>query len=219
MPQRLDILMLESHAHAGDDTAAALEDAGHRVLRCHDDPEQPFPCRGLTDPDGCPLDGHVDVAVVAQRGRDPWPTALESGVRCAIRADVPVVESGTGVFDPYGRWVAARVPINGDIVAACSDTVRQQFDAVRGLIGSRIEKLLDLEEIDPSDTSCWFDETDASLDVHIELPKPVSRGMEEALAVRVLDGIRARGRTYARLDIHVHTPVTPGASQGDARVR
>jgi len=217
MTQHLDILMLESHAHTGDEAAAALVAAGHRVLRCHDDPEEPFPCRGLTEPDGCPLDGHVDAAVVVQRGRDPWPTALESGVRCAIRADVPVIESGTGTFDPFGPWVSARVPVGGDIVAACTDTVTRRFEAIRELIGVRIEKLLDLEEIDPSETSCWFDEDDTSLDVHLELPKPVSRGTEEAFAVRVLDGIRARGRTYARLDVHVHTAPTTAA--GETRVR
>src|SRR5688572_33288373 len=99
MRQPLDILMLESHVHAGDDITAALEAAGHRVVGCYDVPEHPFPCRGLTDPDGCPLDGHVDVAVLAQRGRDPWPTALASGVRCAIRSGVPLIERGAGVFD------------------------------------------------------------------------------------------------------------------------
>jgi hypothetical protein len=206
MRQRLDVLMLESHAHAGDDAATALEDAGNRVVWCYDNAEEPFPCRGLAEPGGCPLDGHVDVAVLAQRGRDPWPTALESGVRCAIRAEVPVIESGTGAFDPYGTWISARIPINGDVVGACEAAVERRFDVLRELIDERIAKLLDVEEIDPASTTCWFDETATSLDVHLELPASVSKGIEEALAVRALDGVRARGRTYAHLDVHIHTP-------------
>jgi hypothetical protein len=212
MRQRLDILMLESHAHAGDDVTVALEAAGHRVVGCYDDPEVPFPCRGLIEPDGCPLDGHIDVAVLAQRGRDPWPTALESGVRCAIRAGLPVVESGTGAFDPYHHWVSARVPINGEIATACTDAVDRRFDLLREMIGVRIEKLLDAQEVDASSVISWFDEADAGLDVHLELPTTVSRGMEEAFAVRVLDAIHASGRTYARLDVHIHTPASPSAT-------
>jgi hypothetical protein len=130
MTQRLDVLMLESHSHAGDDAAAALQTAGHRVHRCHDDPEHPFPCRALTSLGGCPLNGHIDVAVLAQRGRDPLPTELETGVRCAIRAEVPVVETGAGAYDPFGPWVAARIPIGGDVVAACADVATSRFDVL-----------------------------------------------------------------------------------------
>lgn len=205
MPPTLDVLMLESHPHASAEATASLEAHGHRVQHCHDDPEQPFPCRALTDPDGCPLDGHIDVAVLVQRGRDTVPTELEGGVRCAIRAHVPVIETRAGAFDPFGPWMAARLPIGGDVAAACADVAEHRFDDLADLIRARVARLLTSAAVDPSEISCSFEETAMSLDVHLELPTAVARGVEQALAVRVLDAVRADGRTYGRVDVHVRT--------------
>ena len=130
MIRRLDILMFESHPHAGDDTTAALEADGHTVLHCYEDPERAFPCRGLKSLDGCPLDDHVDVGVLVQRGRNPLPTELEGGVRCAIRAGLPIVETGAGMFDPFGPWVSKRVRIGGDVAQACGDVVERPPDSL-----------------------------------------------------------------------------------------
>ena len=44
-----------------------------------------------------------------------------------------------------------------------------------------------------------------SLDVHLELPTTVTRGLEQALAVRVLDAVRSDARTYGKVDVHIHT--------------
>ena len=205
MAETLDVLLLESHPHAADEAAASLEAHGHRVQRCHDDPEYPFPCRGLTSADGCPLDGHIDVAVLAQRGRHAVPTDLQGGVRCAIRARVPVVETGAGTFDPFGPWVTSRIPISGDVVAACAAVVDRRFDDLRELIDGRIARLLAVAGIDPKAVTCTFDVTGTSLDVHLSLPGAVSHGIEQGLAVRVLDAVRADGRTFGRVDVHVHT--------------
>ncbi len=205
MPETLDVLMLESHPHAGAEAIASLEAHGHRVHRCHDDPEQPFPCRGLADPAGCPLDGQIDVAVLAQRGRATVPTELEGGVRCAIRAHVPVIETTAGTFDPYGPWVTARLPIGGDVVSACTEVAEHRFDELGELIRSRIARLLTAAAIDPADVACSFEETATSLDVHLVLPTTVSLGLQQALAVRVLDAVRVDVRTYGRVDVHVRS--------------
>lgn len=205
MSASLDVLVLESHPHASDDAAAVLESHGHRVHRCHDDPEQPFPCRGLTAPSACPFDDHVDVALVAQRGRHLAPTDLQDGVRCAIRARVPVVETGAGTFDPFGPWLTARIPISGDVVAACATAAERRFDSLRSLVTARTSSLLASAGIDPARVDCTVEETPGSLDVHLHLPSAVTRGVEQALAVRVLDAVRADGRTYGRVDVHVHT--------------
>ncbi len=205
MSQTLDVLLLESHPHASDEAAATLEAHGHRVHRCHDDPEHPFPCRGLSDPDRCPLDGPIDVALIAQRGRQTAPTDLQDGVRCAVRARVPLVETGAGTFDPFGPWLAARIPISADVVAACAEAAVHRFDGLGEQIRFRIAKLLKATAIDPAHVTCSFEEAMASLDVHLELPTSVGRGVEQSLAVRVLDAVRSDGRTYGRVDVHVHT--------------
>jgi hypothetical protein len=205
MPPTLDVLMLESHPHAGAEAVASLEADGHRVHRCHDDPEQPFPCRGLTTGDSCPLVGHIDVAVVVQRGRGTSPTDLQSGVRCAIRAGVPVIESGTGHFAPFGPWLTTRVPLGGDVVAACTDVAEHRFDGLQALIMDRIARLVAAAAMDPATVECSFEESPMALDVHLTLPSAASRGLEQALAVRVLDAVRTDPTTYGRVDVHVHT--------------
>jgi hypothetical protein len=53
---------------------------------------------------------------------------------------------------------------------------------------------------------CRIEETGHRLDVHLDLPTAVTRGMEQALAVRVLDAVRSSGRTFGNVDVHVHRP-------------
>lgn len=205
MSTTFDVLVLESHPHAGDDAAAALAAQGHRVHRCHDDPEQPFPCRGMTSPSGCPLDVHpVDVALVVQRGQGPAPTDLEDGVRCAVRARVPVVESGTGLHDPFAPWLYERVAVGEDVVPAIQRAADRRFDPIRDLVADRIARLLATIDVDPSTVECAFETTGSALDVHLTVPIAVTHGMEQSLAVRVLDAVRASGRRFGRIDVHVH---------------
>lgn len=209
MSTTFDVLVLESHPHAGDDAAAALEAQGHRVHRCHDDPEQPFPCRGMASPSGCPLDRHpVDVALVVQRGQGSSPTDLEDGVRCAVRARVPVVESGTGLGDPLSPWLYERIAIGADVVPAIQRAADRRFDPIRELVTDRIARLLATLDVDPSTVKCEFETTGSALDVHLTVPGAVTHGMEQSLAVRVLDAVGASGRRFGRIDVHVH-PTDP----------
>lgn len=205
MSTTFDVLVLESHPHAGDDAAAALEAGGHRVHRCQDDPDQPFPCRGMASPSGCPLDLHpVDVALVVQRGQGASPTDLEDGVRCAVRARVPVVESGTGVHDPFAPWLYERVAVGEDVVPAIQRAADRRFDPIRELVTGRIARLLATVAVDPSTVECTFETAGSALDVHLTIPAVVTHGMEQSLAVRVLDAVRASDRRFGRVDVHVH---------------
>ena len=46
----LDVLLVEAQPHAGAMASATLEEAGHRVHRCHGVDEPAFPCTAVTDP-------------------------------------------------------------------------------------------------------------------------------------------------------------------------
>ena len=124
MTKTIDVLVVESHPHAADRAAAALERAGHRVHRCHDEESRGFPCRGVVDRSACPLSSPIDVALVVRRRINPRPTRLEDGVSCAIRADIPIVEEGSEILDPFTPWITQRLGPGSDVVSACIYTAQ-----------------------------------------------------------------------------------------------
>lgn len=89
------VLMLESHPRVASDAVAELTRAGHTIERCAS-PDRRFPCRGVAGAGDCPLDGHVDVALMA---RDPGDGHLEHGAICAARSRVPVLALATAAQD------------------------------------------------------------------------------------------------------------------------
>jgi len=115
------VLLMESAPGTGHAYESALKDAGHEVLRCHEEAAPAFPCSGIDDQAACPLHGGtVDVALLARDPIAESPTAHESGVSCALRARVPVVmpREAEGFTDPYGDYVEV---VSGDIVAAVEE--------------------------------------------------------------------------------------------------
>jgi hypothetical protein len=109
------VLMLGSRdrrpANAAADEFAA---AGHAIVRC-DTPDARYPCRGLAAGGECPLDDHVDVAVLVP---ELGTVDLAHGAICAVRNRVPVV-----VFDPANAgtpdvmsWTTAAGP---DLLDRC----------------------------------------------------------------------------------------------------
>jgi hypothetical protein len=201
----LDVLMIESEPGTGTGAAADLLVAGHRVHWCHDSFDRGFRCRGLHEPSTCPLERHVDVAFVARDGVNPRPTALEAGVRCAIRARVPVVEQGTEVLDPYAPWVDERIVRGEDPVAACERAALSTHVTLEAGIRSRISGLLAASSIPPDVVHCRFHLNGQRLDIELVLPIEVSKRVKHALAVRVLDAVRTTERTYGRVDVQVAT--------------
>jgi hypothetical protein len=203
MPQPLDILVLQSRPHTSDDAIEALQSAGHRIHRCHDEDSAGFPCRGAVDHDACPLDRELDVALLVRHGVQPHPTPLEAGATCAIRADLPIVELGTDLLDPFAPWVTRRITTAVEAPSACADVATHSRDPLRRAVQDRIAALLGAAGIDPEAVECTIDGGPSSLDVHLQLPEPVGLRMEHALAVRVLDAIRSSGRTYGQVDVSV----------------
>ena len=119
MTKTLDVLLVGSDPIWLEEAERSLADHGHRVHRCHEPGDAPFPCVGLTDPAACPLDHAIDVTLLVRRGVHPRPMPAEDGVRCAIRAGVPIVEDGSDFYDPFDPWVARRVGPHDDLVAEC----------------------------------------------------------------------------------------------------
>jgi hypothetical protein len=215
----LDVLMIESDPGIGSGPAADLLEAGHRVHWCHDATDHGFRCGGLQEPSTCPLEAHVDVAFVAREGLNPRPTDLEAGVRCAIRAHVPVVEQGTEVLDPYAPWVAERIVRGEDPVAACERAAHHAHEALERGIRSRIAGLLSASSIPADAVGCRFRVSGQALAIELVLPVEVSKRMTHALAVRVLDAVRSDERTYGRVNVQTTTEAAGLEPDGAEGVR
>lgn len=74
---------------------------------------------------------------------------------------------------------------------------------LRRAITGRTSALLGAAGIDASAVDCTIDGGPVELLIHLGLPAPVGRGVEHALAVRVLDAVRSTGHTYGRVNVSV----------------
>ena len=194
----LDVLVVESHPGASQHQVDQLEAAGHRVHRCHEPGADGFPCREITAPGSCPVEAGVDVALLVRRHVTPRPTDREQGIGCVIRAQVPVVEDGPAILDPYADYVAARV--TGDVVATCETAAAHGYDPLRTAVLERMAPLLRSAGHDVADVECSFIRVGPDLRVHLRGPA-LTTDQEQALAVRAVDAITAAGRSYGRIDV------------------
>jgi hypothetical protein len=175
------VLVLESHPGVGADAEAQLSAGGHQIVTC--EPEDGHaPCRGLGASGTCPLDEHVDVAVLVQEaGMGP----LQPGAICAARDRVPVVE-----VDPVG--IATRTPITGwttvpgaELLAECTRAARDGRAHVRAIT----DRLLAMDVVTPTEVrpdggTIGFD---------------VERGSDRLLlTIRIADEARDRGGEILR---------------------
>jgi hypothetical protein len=204
MTRPLDVLIIESHRGVAASAVDGLEAAGHHVHRCHDDDSDGFPCRGVTDPAGCPLARHMDVALLVRHRVAPRSTPLEQGVACAVRADVPVVEDGPAALDPYEPWLAARV--DGDVVSACEAATDAALGDLRREVLRMADPILSGAGIPAGQALCHIEPETTRLGVRFDLPVAVTPAVKQALAVRALDAVRAAGRTYGPVEVSVHAP-------------
>ncbi|HET6951730.1 MAG TPA: hypothetical protein VFI47_15210 [Acidimicrobiales bacterium] len=206
MTRALDVLVIESHRGAAAAAVQALEAAGHHTLRCHDADSKGFPCRGVVDTADCPLEATPDVALIVRKRIDPGPTPLEHGASCAIRAGIPLVELGPPQLDPFEPWLDARVDDASDVVATCEAVGGAADRDLRASILRMASPVLSGLGVPEHDIACRVESENTRLRVHFDLPVSVGPGVEQALAVRVLDALRSGGRTYGAVGVLVHGP-------------
>lgn len=202
MNKPLDVLLVESHPWAGGTVARNLTDAGHTVHRCHEPGDTGFACVGLAGEHDCPLDGHVDAAVLVRSGSVPVPTPHEDGFRCAIRSGIPVVEVGDERTDPYAKWITTRADEDG-VAEACRQAIELAKQPIVDAVNDRIEHLLRDAGIDPAGTVCRIEHRWPDLDVAIDVAGPVDRGLEQQVGVRAYDALRAHSSDYKTINVAV----------------
>jgi hypothetical protein len=133
----LAVLVVGTDDWAIEQSAAALQAAGHEPLRCHDPGAAAFPCNALLPGRRCPLDIGVDAVVTSRARPVSSPTVTETGVTCALHAGVPLVVTGISDRGPFNALAARVVTEQGHVAAAVQD------------VSSRHESVIRLDEESP----------------------------------------------------------------------
>jgi hypothetical protein len=117
--------------------------------------------------------------------------------------DVLVVEShrGAGAARDAPR-PAARFD-DGDVADVCAAADDAAQAGLRRRILQLVRPTLTGAGVLPTDVTCRIEPHGSDLHVRFGLPGPVSHRVEQALAVRVLDALRAGRRTYGHVSVSV----------------
>lgn len=203
MTEPLDVLLLESHPWVGEASAATLTEAGHRVHRCHRPGDTGYACVGLDRHAECPLEHHVDAAVVVRAHGTTAPTPFEDGVRCAVRAGVPVVEVGERDGDPFAEWITLRAE-ERSLSAACRAAVGLARQPLVEAVLERVSSVVVDPQGRPAEVGCTIDSRWPDLDVRLTVAGAVDRRTEQAMSVRAYDALRPHTGTYRTVNVTVH---------------
>lgn len=115
------VLVVGTDDWAIEQSAASLESAGYRVLRCHEPGQPAFPCNAVLPGRHCPLDVGAEVAVTSRARPVDGPAASETGVICALHAGLPLVVTGISRGAPFTPWAAQVVGDRGDLPDVVGD--------------------------------------------------------------------------------------------------
>lgn len=203
----LDVLVMEASPGDGVADARRLEEAGHRVHRCYDDdtPADPSgwrPCVALTH-GWCPLDEQIDVALLSRSRLTPRPGAGEVGVRCAVRAGVPIVEDGDALLDPFAEWVDHRTD-GASVVAACEEAAAAAFEPVQDRMRHLSERLLEPHGATADQLRLRAERDGSRLAVVVHGP-PVPDATARAVCDRAHAALRLAPRRYSVVDVSYST--------------
>lgn len=127
----LSVLVVGTDDWAIEQSAAALQAVGHKPLRCHEPGAPAFPCNALLPGRRCPLDVGVDAVVTSRARPVSAPTLSETGVTCALHAQVPLVVTGISDRGPFEGLAARVVTSQGSVVAAVEDVSSQHESVIR----------------------------------------------------------------------------------------
>jgi hypothetical protein len=199
----MDVLVLDTDGEAGLDAERRLEDAGHRVHRCHPAGAAAFPCAALAAPSGCPLDGAgVDAAVVVRHEASMTTTAFEDGVTCTARHRVPLVVAGASGTHPFADWSAATIDGTAGVVEACEEVATGRLTRHEQVAVEMLEATLAEHGVAADGASAEVRRRDGTLVVSLR-----ARGLDTRLrsmvATRVGGELRVWDRHTGRIEIAV----------------
>jgi hypothetical protein len=146
----MDVLLIESSPGIAATLQHRLIRDGHEVVSCND--SHGGPCRGVESGESCPLDQHVDIAVLA-RERGTEPSLNEMGSVCAQKHRVPLVTLYPGdEFGPGASTEVAAAVAQREVEAGYVAAVRRQVGHIVGDITvvrehSRIHVTLTIAEV------------------------------------------------------------------------
>jgi hypothetical protein len=127
----LSVLVVGTDDWAIEQSAAALQAAGHEPLRCHDAGAPTFPCNALRAGRRCPLDIGVHAVVTSRARPVSTPTLTEMGVVCALHAGVPLVVTGISDRGPFNELAARVVTEQGHVAAAVEAVTAETKSVIR----------------------------------------------------------------------------------------
>jgi hypothetical protein len=133
----MKLLLIESTPGNATDIQSDLVAGGHEVLTCND--EHGGPCRGVEHHAHCPMEQHIDMAIVTRTpGSDH--TLDEMGSVCAARHRVPMVEVDPAeVADDLPSVAVASALATRRVEAGYAAAIRQELGHVAAIVDVRRE--------------------------------------------------------------------------------
>ncbi|MGB8861174.1 MAG: hypothetical protein WCC60_18095 [Ilumatobacteraceae bacterium] len=133
----MKLLLIESTPGNANEIGANLVADGHQVVTCAD--EHGGPCRGATTHAECPMEGHIDLTIVA-REHGSAHTLAEMGSVCATRHRVPMVEvDPSQVDDELPSVTVANAVAKRAVEAGYATAIRHELGHLPALV--EVERL------------------------------------------------------------------------------
>ena len=185
------VLLLTSDDEPHTSLEAVLRGGGYEVRRCVEPGASAFPCAALLpDGSGCPLDdGLVDVALDVRDHPWPNPTALETGVRCALRARVPVAVVGNVGANPFDGLADATVAGTDAPLLACDRAIEASLERHRCAALDAVAAVLRTHDLAGAPMTVSVDRRAGQLRVRVVAPVP--QDLRTTVVVRVGAALRA----------------------------
>ncbi|HKY13641.1 MAG TPA: hypothetical protein VJM33_01860 [Microthrixaceae bacterium] len=193
----LNVLVIENRPGAGDAAVDELVRGGHHIERCHEPGDHAFPCKGLVDPESCPIH-RVDVALSVRHHVTPRPTRLEEGVTCALRAGIAVVEDGPDILDPFEPWLSGRV--EGAVATSCERAIEQSLRPLKDRLMAVTVPIARDAGVEPEAISWSVERSPGRVALRARGPALDVR-TRSRLAVRALDALRGSPCRRDQVDV------------------
>jgi hypothetical protein len=177
----MEVLLIESSPGIASTLQHRLIRDGHEVVSCTD--SRGGPCRGVESNAACPLDRHIDVAVLA-RERDATPSLNEMGAVCAQRHRVPLVTLYPG--DEFGAGPSTEIAA----AIARREVEAGYVAAVRREVGHAVGDITVLRE-------------HQRIHVTLAIPEVVDAQVVSMLADRARHAVRQHDRHTPVVDVSV----------------